>query len=235
MPLFSRRNESKKVLSPAPGMYAGEDVTQFLFDRTARVVVERNHWKLAALVAALVAVAAVMTRQPPEPVVRVVGVSADANGKAVARELDAYQPKALEIQVAFRDVVTRMFTIEPVLTAEIEDSRIFQNINAVKKQMVGAARKQFEDWLAEDAPFRAIAQSPTLVREVQVTNIALLPDNTVAVEFVTSTRDEGTKPRKQRYAMTFRYQIDPPKSDAALSANPFGIYPVFFSIQKSAA
>ncbi len=122
-----------------------------------------------------------------------------------------------------------------MLTAQIEDSRIFQNINSAKKQMVGAAREQFEKWLSEDAPFRAIAQSPTLVREVQVTNIALLPDNTVAVEFVTSTRDEGAKPRKQRYAMTFRYQIAPPKSDAALTANPFGIYPVFFSIQKSAA
>ncbi|TPQ30478.1 type IV secretion system protein [Cupriavidus pinatubonensis] len=235
MPLFSRSNQAKKDLSPAPGMYAGDDVTQFLFDRTARVVVERNHWKLAALVAALIAVAAVMTRQPPEPVVRVVGVSGDANGKPVARELEAYQPKSLEIQVAFRDLVTRMFTIEPVLTAQIEESRIFQNMNSAKKQMVGAAREQFEKWLSEDAPFRSIAQSPTLVREVQVTNIALLPDNTVAVEFVTSTRDEGSKPRRQRYAMTFRYQIDPPKSDAALTANPFGIYPVFFSIQKSAA
>lgn len=218
-------------------MYAGEDHfrEQFLFDSRARLNVDRNYWRLAALVAAVVALAAVMTRQPPEPVVKAYGVSGDSNGKPVVRELEQYQPKSLEIQVAFRDLVTQMFTIEPVLTPTIEESRLYRNVQAVKKQMVGSARKQFDDWLNEDAPFRTIAESPTLIREPQITNIALLPDNTAAVEFITTTREEGGKPKRLRYAVTFRYQIQPPASDAALTSNPFGIHPVFFSIQKSAA
>jgi len=238
MPLLSRRRKDQdRALSPAPGKYAGEDHfrEQFLFDSRARLNVDRNYWRVAALIAAGIALAAVATRQPPEPVVRSYGVSGDVNGKPVVRELEQYQPNSLQIQVAFRELVTQMFTIEPVLTPTIEESRIYRNVQAVKKQMVGAARKQFEDWLSEDAPFRAIAESPTLIREAQVTNIALLPDSTVAVEFITTSREEGGKPRKVRYAITFRYQITPPASDAALTSNPFGIHPVFFSIQKSAA
>nr|SPD49409.1 protein of unknown function [Cupriavidus taiwanensis] len=38
-----------------------------------------------------------------------------------------------------------------------------------------------------------------------------------------------------RYAMTFRYQVKPPTSDAVLGTNPFGVHPVFFSLQKSPA
>jgi len=233
---LNKKSDSQKVaLSPAPGMYAGEEVAQLIFDRTTRIAVERNHWKLATLALGAIALAAVLTRQPPEPVVRAYGVSADATGRPVVRELEAYKPQGLAVQVAFRDIVTRMFTIEPVITGKLENSRLQQNIRSVQKQMVGAAGKQFSDWLDEDAPFATITTNPNLVREVKVANIALLPDNTVAVEFIATTTDETAKPRKARYAITFRYQIKPPDSDAALSDNPFGVYPVFFSIQKSSA
>lgn len=232
---FSRKSEQKSALSPSPGMYAGQDPAQLIFDKGARITVERNHWKIAALIAGIVALAAVLTREPPAPVVRTYGVSADATGKAVARELEPYQPNTLALQWAFKDLVTRQFTIEPVLTNQMEDSRLYKNIRSVKEQMIGSARKQFDDWVAEDAPFRAISTAPTLTREVKVINIATLPDSTAVAEFITTTAEDGAKPRKQRYAVTFRYQIKPPESDAVLGTNPFGVYPVFFSVQKSAA
>ncbi|MCK4118405.1 type IV secretion system protein [Ralstonia nicotianae] len=233
---FSKKSEQAKVLSPLPGMYAGADVHQLVFDRTTRIQVDRNHWKVATLAVSLIALAAVATRQSPPSVVKSYGISADANGLPVVRQLQPYEPKSLDIRVAFKDLITRWFTIEPVLTPLVEDSRMFRNIKSAKEQLVGAARKQFDQWFDEDAPFKALAGSPGLVREVELKNVATLPDNTVAVEFIATTSEEGQKPKRWRYAMTFRYEVKPPQSDAeVLGPNPFGIYPVYFSRQKTPA
>ena len=72
-------------------------------------------------------------------------------------------------------------------------------------------------------------------RQEELLDIASLPDSTVVVEFVTTTTEDGYKPRKQRYTITFRYQTKPADKEAVLGTNPFGVYPIFFSIQKSAA
>ncbi|WP_059414574.1 type IV secretion system protein [Cupriavidus basilensis] len=234
MKLFSKKSDQTKAVAVAPGMYAGESPEKLIFDRTTRIVVDRNHWKIATFVAAVLALAAIMTREAPPSVVKVVGVSSDATGKPITRELESYVPQSLQLQWAFKDLVMRMYTIEPILTPQIEDSRMSRTLRTVRDQMIGSARDQFQSWVDDDAPFRAISASPTLVREPKVTNIAVLPDNTVVVEFITTTTEDGFKPRRQRYAITFRYQVKPPQSDAALGPNPFGIYPVFFSIQKSA-
>lgn len=235
MPLFTKKSEKAKPLSVAPGMYADEKPEQLIFDRTTRLAVERNHWKIATLGLGFLALAAIMTRESPPSVVKTVGVSADATGKPFVRELTDYRPDDLALKWAFKDLVTRWFTIEPILSTEIERSRIAQNLRSVREQMVGSGRQQFQEWVDDDGPIRQVITSPTLVREPKILNIAVLPDSTVAVEFVTSTSEDGYKPRRQRYAITFRYQVKPPNSDAVLGTNPFGIYPVFFSIQKSQA
>jgi type IV secretion system protein VirB5 len=109
-----------------------------------------------------------------------------------------------------------------------------RNINAVKAMMVGNARNQFGDWIRSDAPFQTITLNPKLVREVRVTNIALLEDSTAVVEFTTSTTQSPTdKPVVQKYAVTFRYQIVPPTSEDALGANAFGVFYPLFSLQKT--
>jgi VirB8 protein len=116
-----------------------------------------------------------------------------------------------------KDSVVRWFTIEPVTTDTVEESRMAHNINAVKAQMVGNARNQFADWLKNDAPFKAIVANPKLVREVTVTNVSLLEDSTAVIEFMTSTTQSPTdKPDVQRYALTWRYQIVPPTAQTRL-------------------
>lgn len=235
MSLFTRKSDKAKPLSVAPGMYADEKPEQLIFDRTTRLAVERNHWKIAMLGIGFIALAAIMTRESPPSIVKVVGVSTDATGKPYTRELTEYRPDEQALKWAAKDIVTRWFTIEPILTTDVEHSRLAQNLRSVREQMVGSSRQQFQEWFDDDQPVHQIVTSPTLVREPKILNIAVLPDSTVAVEFVTSTSDEGYKPRKQRYAITFRYQTKPPNSDAILGTNPFGIYPVFFSIQKSQA
>lgn len=232
----SKKSEQAKALSPLPGKFAGDPVAQALFDQTTAVKVDRNHWKIATLGVGLIAIIAVATREPPPSVVKAYGVSGDANGQPVVRLLQPYDPKGRDLTVAFKDLITRWFTIEPMLTPVVEDARMYKNMKSAKEQMVGTARKQFDQWFDEDAPFRAVTSSPTLTREPEIKNIAPLPDNTVAVEFVTTTNEEGQKPKKMRYAITFRYEIKPAQSDAeALGPNPFGIYPVYFTLQKTPA
>jgi type IV secretion system protein VirB5 len=188
----------------------------------------------ACFILAFIAGGAVYTRNPPPSEVKAYGVSSDVNGHAVTTQLTAYKPDDQAIRTSLKETVQRWWTIEPVLTDDIQKSRMARNINAVKAMMVGNARNQFGDWIRSDAPFQTITLNPKLVREVRVTNIALLEDSTAVVEFTTSTTQSPTdKPVVQKYAVTFRYQIVPPTSEDALGANAFGVFYPLFSLQKT--
>ncbi|MGF6782049.1 type IV secretion system protein [Paraburkholderia sp. GAS334] len=228
------RSKKQIALSTAPGGYSEEDPEKIIFDNGARLVVEANHWKLFCFVLAFIAGAAVLSRNPAPSVVRSYGVSADAGGHPIVRELTAYKPDDQAIRTSLKESVERWFTIEPVLTDDIQTSRMARNINGVKAQMTGNGRNQFADWVKTDAPFQAITANPKLVREVKVTNVALLEDSTAVVEFTTSATQTPTdKPVVQKYALTFRYQIVPPTQEEALGANPFGIFFPLWTIQKT--
>ncbi|MGR5415060.1 hypothetical protein ACPV52_20580, partial [Vibrio astriarenae] len=84
------------------------------------------------------------------------------------RVLQPYEPKGRDLTVGFKDLITRWFTIEPMLTPVVEDARMYKSIKSAKEQMVGTARKQFDQWFDEDAPFRAVTSSPTLTREPEI-------------------------------------------------------------------
>jgi type IV secretory pathway TrbF-like protein len=230
------KNKRRSVLATPPGMYADEDPSTIIFETSTRLRLETNHWKIAAFVAAVIAVGAVWTRQPPPSVTKVVGVSADAGGHPVVTELATYKPDSQALRTSCKEMVVRWFTIEPVLTDRLETARMTRNINSVKAQMIGAGATQFGQWLSEDAPFQAISASPKLVREVDVRNIALLDDQTVVVNFTTTSSQAGAsgKPDIKSFALTLRYQINPPTADAALTANPFGIFVPFFRLERTA-
>lgn len=228
------RSKKQIALSTAPGGYSQDDPEKIIFDMGASLRTEANHWKTFCFILGIVAVGAVYTRNPPPSVVKAYGVASDVNGHAVVTQLAAYKPDDQAIRTSLRESVERWWTIEPVMTEDIQTSRMAKNINGVKAMMVGNARNQFGDWVKSDAPFQAITLNPKLVREVRVTNVALLEDSTAVVEFTTSTTQSPTdRPVVQKYALTFRYQIVPPTAEDALGANPFGMFYPLFSIQKT--
>ncbi|MGF6915867.1 type IV secretion system protein [Paraburkholderia sp. 40] len=228
------RSKKQIALSTAPGGYSEDDPEKIIFDMGARLRTEANYWKTFCFILAVIAAGAVYSRNPPPSVVKAYGVSSDANGHAVVTQLAAYKPDDQAIRTSLRESVERWWTIEPVLTDNIQTSRMAKNINGVKAMMVGNARNQFGDWIKSDAPFQAITLNPKLVREVRVTNVALLEDSTGVVEFTTSTTQSPTdRPVVQKYALTVRYQIIPPTSEDALGLNPFGMFYPLFSIQKT--
>jgi type IV secretory pathway TrbF-like protein len=228
------RSKKQIALAVAPGGYSEEDPEKVIFDSGARLRVEANHWKTFCFILAFVAGGAVYTRNPPPSVVRSYGVSSDANGHPVVTQMTAYKPDDQAIRTSLRETVERWWTIEPVLTDDIQTSRMAKNINTAKAMMVSNARNQFADWIKSDAPFQAITLNPKLVREVKVTNVALLEDSTAVVEFTTSSTQSPTdKPVVQKYAVTLRYQIVPPTSEDALGTNPFGLFYPLFTVQKT--
>ncbi|CAB3805157.1 hypothetical protein LMG28688_06127 [Paraburkholderia caffeinitolerans] len=232
---FLRRSRKDIALSTAPGGYSEEDPEKVVFDRGTRLRVEANHWKLLCFVLAAVAGGAVWTRQPPPSVVKSYGISADAGGRPLVRQLAAYKPDDQALRSSITESVQRWFTIEPVLSPTIESSRLARNINSVKSQMVDNGKNQFAAWIKDDAPFQEITRNPKLVREVKVSSVSVLDDSTVVVEFTTSTTQfPADKPVDKRYALTLRYQILPASSDDAVGTNPFGIYFPFFTLQKTA-
>jgi type IV secretion system protein TrbF len=230
------KNKRQAALATAPGMYADEDPSKVIFETVTRQRVETNHWKIATFVLAVVALCAINTRQTAPSVTRVVGVSSDVGGHPIVTELVAYKPDSQALRTSFKEMTVRWFTIEPILTERLETARMTRNINSVKAQMIGAGSKQFAEWISTDAPFQAITANPKLIREVEVKNVALLEDSTALVEFTTTTSQAGAtgKPDVKTFALTIRYQIVPPTADAALTANAFGIYVPFFSLQRTA-
>jgi type IV secretion system protein VirB5 len=229
------RSKKQIALSTAPGGYSEEDPEGVIFDQGTRLRVEANHWKVLCFILAFVAGGAVYTRNPAPSVVKAYGVSSDAGGHPMVTQLAAYKPDDQATRTSLRESVERWFTIEPVMTDDIQTSRMARNINGVKAQMTGNARNQFGDWLKSDAPFQAITSNPKLVREVKVTNVSMLEDSTAVVEFTTSTtQSPSDKPVVQKYALTVRYQIVAPTQEDALGANPYGIFFPFFTLQKTA-
>jgi type IV secretory pathway TrbF-like protein len=229
------KNKRRAALATAPGMYADEDPSKIIFETSTRLNIETNHWKLIAFVLGIVAAGAVWTRQPPPSVTRVVGVSADVGGHPITTELVAYKPDSQALRTSFMEMTGRWFTIEPILTDRLETARMTKNINSVKAQMIGAGVNQFADWLRSDVPFQAISANPKLIRDVQIRSVSLLEDSTAVIEFVqtTSQGPATPKPDVKTFALTIRYQIVPPTADAALTANPFGIFVPYFVLQRT--
>jgi type IV secretion system protein TrbF len=88
------RSKKQIALSPLPGGYSEEDPEKVIFDMGTRLRVDANqHWRTAFFIVGVIAAGAVWTRQPPRSVVKVVGVSADAGGHPIQRELAATSPK----------------------------------------------------------------------------------------------------------------------------------------------
>lgn len=233
---FFPRNKKQVALSPAPGHYSNDDPEKIIFDQGTRLRVEANHWKTFCFILAIIAGGAVYTRQPPPSVVRAYGVSSDAGGNPLVKQLAAYNPDDQAKRTAIKEDVEHWFTIEPVLTDDIRTSRLARNINSVKAKMVGNAKNQFAAWISDDKPFDQITTNPKLVREPKVTNVSLLDDATAVVEFTTSTRQSpAEKPVDIRFALTIRYQIIPPTAEDVLGTNPYGLYYPFFTLQKTGA
>jgi hypothetical protein len=105
MRLFPKSSSDKaiKPLTVAPGMYGNESPEQAIFDRTTRISVDRNHWKLATLGLGIVAVAAILTREPPPSVVKVVGVS---QMRPASRLRVSWMPSPDERQVQSRSRIS---------------------------------------------------------------------------------------------------------------------------------
>src|ERR1700710_2346837 len=151
MKLFGR-SKKQVDLSPAPGMYADDDPQKIIFDNKTRLQVENNHWKLFCAALIVITGLSIATRQPAPSVVRAYGVSADAKGDPVVRRLTSYDPDGQALRHSLAETTEHWLTIEPLLERDIKDSRMAKNIHAVKEQMEGQARGQFDNWFASDAP-----------------------------------------------------------------------------------
>jgi type IV secretion system protein TrbF len=234
MNLFSR-SAKQVALSPAPGMYAEDDPQKIIFDNKTRLQVEKNHWKLFCLALTVIAFFAIATRQPPPSVVRAYGVSSDAKGAPVVSQLTAYEPDTQALRHSLTETTEHWFTIEPLLEKDIQKSRMAKGVHAVKQQMEGQARAQFDKWFADDAPYQAVLTNPKMLRQVHVNSVALLEDSTAVISFTTSTtRSDSDPPSVEIWTLTVRYQVVPPTADDALGTNPYGIFFPYFTLQKTA-
>jgi type IV secretion system protein TrbF len=234
MKLFGR-SKKQVDLSPAPGMYAEDDPQKIIFDNKTRLQVEKNHWKLFCAALIVITGLSIATRQPPPSVVRAYGVSADAKGDPVIRRLTSYDPDAQALRHSLAETTEHWFTIEPLLVSDIKKSRMAANIHAVKGQMEGQSMGQFDKWFADDAPYQAVLSNPKLLRQVHVNSVALLEDSTAVISFTTSTTRSDSDPANvETWTLTIRYQVVPPTADDALTANPFGTFFPYYTLQKTA-
>jgi type IV secretion system protein TrbF len=228
------KKSKKPTVSERPGEYADKSPEKTIFDKHVSNNVDRNWWRMFSLLCIIGMIVSMWTRVSPPPVTKAYGISSDSKGNVRAEPMAEYKPSDKELRARIAELASDWFTVEPNLNGQISESRTRKRLKKVEQMMVGAAQRQFKEWLDKDSPLPTLANNPRASREVEIRSAQVLPDQTILVDMVTTaSTDANAAIKKTRYALSLRYQIDPSDTDTALTINPMGLYIPFFQLSET--
>lgn len=123
--------------------------------------------------------------------------------------------------------VRELLTIDPYRSK----SELFPD---VKTMVLGKAKSQVNDFFQMDNTFERMNKDPSLVRNVALQRITILPDakNEVVVLVKMNTMNNNGMAQDVTRAVTLHYAIEPVKSDAEALRNPIGFFVTQFVIDQ---
>lgn len=221
-----KQHTNKHMLEP--GVY-DEDAQRIIFDRGAKLVVEKNRAYLATIILSIAcltlssAIAIMIPLQKVEPY----RVSKDEKGRYVAdfSAFDKYTPDQAIIEGSLRQFTKNMFTVLGYDQAVVglEEARII---------LTGPAKNQFAEWFMSDQPTIIAREKPNYTRSIEVASSSILPNNVCIIRFKTKTYsgDSDSKSLDENKLLTIRYIVKKPKSKEEAIRNPSGVYVDHFTI-----
>jgi len=139
-------------------------------------------------------------------------------------EVTKVSPNIAVVKAELARWAEAVYTIDPLRTNDF-----FKYANVRSR---GKAVAQFAEFREREQVFVRLQREAGLVREVQVSSVDASQTG-VAFIFLKTLERTGSQSvdasRVKRYRLTLHYQIDPPREESALLANPLGLYVIFFN------
>ena len=178
-----------------------------------------------AILMAITAVGAVMALTPLKEVTPYV-IEVNAGTGIVNRPIEVQKitPNIAVVKAELARWAEAVYTIDPLRTTEM-----FKYANVRAR---GKAIAQFSEFRGREQVFTRLQREAGLVREVQVSSVDASQPG-VAFIFLKTLERTGNQSvedsKVKRYRLTLHYQLDPPREEAELLANPLGLYVNFFN------
>lgn len=180
---------------------------------------------IVALLLAITAVGAVMVLTPLKEVTPyVIEVNSGSGVVNKPIEVQKITPNIAVVKAELGRWAEAVYTIDPLRTNDL-----FKYANVRSR---GKAIAQFSEFRAREQVFARLQREAGLVREVQVSSVDASQTG-VAFIFLKTLERTGNQSAEdskvKRYRLTLHYQLDSPREEAALLANPLGLYVNFFN------
>ena len=179
---------------------------------------------LVAVVALSLAFAALMPLKQEKPYVIEVNKATGEVSVPAQQSALAYSPSEDSLLFFARRWLRALLSIQPQLNASNEAM-------ALAMLRGDAAISKHKQYRLADKTFERIAREPTLVRDVAVNSISVVPGNgrnIVANVTLTTSSRAGTQ--TERYLVTMFYELLPPQSRQDRELHPIGFYVTDFTL-----
>lgn len=155
--------------------------------------------------------------------------SSKESGLVQASSLAAqkFTPTEQNIKYFAAKFVRELLTIDPYRTKN-------EFLPSAKTVVLSKAKTQIEDFLTTDGTLERMAKDPSLVRNVELQRITILPsaENVITAIVKLTTLSGNNSATSVIKAVTLHYVLQPIKSDAEALRNPIGFYVTQFTIDE---
>lgn len=216
-----------RAQSNTPAATLGDGAQQFA-EIYGSAMVNSARWFVISVACVLLAIAAIATLAVLLPLKEVTPYVIEVNPGSglVSRpvEVTKVSPNIAVVKSELSRWAEAVYTIDPLRTNDF-----FKYANVRSR---GKAVAQFAEFRGREQVFSRLQKESGLVREVQVSSVDASQTG-VAFIFLKTLERTGSQSvdasKVKRYRLTLHYQIDPPREESALLANPLGLYVIFFN------
>jgi len=170
-----------------------------------------------AAVAGIAVVGAVTLANRSTAVPFYVAVNDDGGIRNVPTKIESIRPNQAVIKAELAKFIVNIFTIDPKLTP-----RFFKAANVMTS---GLGTSQFADFRTEQKINERLANEPEMTRTPVVTSVDISQPG-VAFAFLSTTESRGdaSKVLVAKWRVTVKYELQPPKTEVEILANPLGLF-----------
>ena len=138
-----------------------------------------------------------------------------------------FTPTEQNIKYFAAKFVRELLTIDPYRTKN-------EFLPSAKMVVLSKGKTQLEDFITADAILERMAKDPSLVRNVELQRITILPsaENVITAIVKLTTLSGSNTATSVIKAVTLHYVLQPIKSDAEALRNPIGFYVTQFTIDE---
>lgn len=139
--------------------------------------------------------------------------------------IERVRPSDAVIKAELARWATKVFTIDKLLTP-----RYFREANVMTK---GLGEAQFTEFRITQNVVDRMAKDATLQRKATVTSVDV-SQRGVAFVFVSTQEARGTSANaaNSRFRLTLKFELEAPKTEAEILANPLGIYVTSMNVSE---